>query len=59
MEICTMFENWEEKVRNTCRITEDDLVLLCGKGHETTMQLADGAVPFDERAVVRQLLQDS
>lgn len=37
---------------------ENDLVLLCGKGHETTMQLADGAVPFDERAVVRQLLQD-
>ena len=38
---------------------ENDLVLLCGKGHETTMQLSDGAVAFDERAVVRQLLQDS
>lgn len=38
---------------------ENDLVLLCGKGHETTMQLAGGAVSFDERAVVRQLLQDS
>ncbi len=37
---------------------EDDLVLLCGKGHETTMQLAEGAVPFDERAVVRQLLEE-
>lgn len=36
---------------------ENDLVLLCGKGHETTMQYADRTVPFDERAVVRELLE--
>lgn len=35
---------------------EDDLVLLCGKGHETTMQYADTTAAFDERAVVRELL---
>ena len=36
---------------------EDDLVLLCGKGHETTMQYADKTAAFDERAVVRELLE--
>ncbi len=36
---------------------ENDLVLLCGKGHETTMQYADTTLPFDERAVVRELLE--
>ena len=36
---------------------ENDLVLLCGKGHETTQLLPGGAVGFDERDIVRQLLQ--
>ena len=38
---------------------ENDLVLLCGKGHETTMQYADATVAFDERAVVRELLENA
>ena len=38
---------------------EDDLVLLCGKGHETTMQYADTTEAFDERAVVRELLENA
>jgi UDP-N-acetylmuramoyl-L-alanyl-D-glutamate--2,6-diaminopimelate ligase len=33
-----------------------DTVLLAGKATETTMVFADGAVPWDERAVARELL---
>ncbi len=34
---------------------ENDIVLISGKGAETTMMTASGQVPFDERAIVRQL----
>ncbi len=31
-----------------------DLVLIAGKGHETTIEYASGAVPFDDRVVSRE-----
>jgi UDP-N-acetylmuramoyl-L-alanyl-D-glutamate--2,6-diaminopimelate ligase len=33
-----------------------DLVLIAGKGHEQTIERADGAHPWDDRAVARELI---
>lgn len=35
-----------------------DVVLIAGKGHETTQTIGDRVLPFDDRAVARALLQD-
>ena len=35
-----------------------DTVLIAGKGHETTQEFANTIVPFDDRQVVRTLLQE-
>ena len=34
-----------------------DLVLLAGKGHEATIERAEGPLPWDERAVVSELIE--
>ena len=34
-----------------------DTVLLAGKGHEQTIEMADGPVPWDERAVAESALR--
>ncbi len=35
-----------------------DVVVLCGKGHEQTIEMADGPVPWDEAAAARQALAE-
>ncbi len=34
-----------------------DIVILCGKGSDTTMWLKDGQIPWNEREIVREILQ--
>ncbi len=36
---------------------EGDVVLIAGKGHESTQEFANTIIPFDDRQVVRALLQ--
>ncbi len=37
--------------------TDGDVVLVAGKGHETTQDMAGHRAPFDDRAVARAILQ--
>lgn len=37
---------------------EGDVLLLCGKGHETYQQNSNGKIPFDEREIVKKLLSN-
>jgi UDP-N-acetylmuramoyl-L-alanyl-D-glutamate--2,6-diaminopimelate ligase len=34
----------------------DDVVLICGKGHEATQQIGSTVVPFDDRQVAQEVL---
>lgn len=35
-----------------------DIVILCGKGSDTTMWVKDGQIPWNERAIVRDMLRN-
>ncbi len=37
----------------------DDVVVIAGKGHETTQVIGSKAFPFDDREIVRQAVNDS
>lgn len=36
---------------------EGDIVILCGKGSDTTMWVKDGQIPWNERAIAKEILK--
>ena len=58
---CRAYEVVEDRVQaieTALRFArEGDIVLIAGKGHETTQEFANTIVPFDDRQVVRTILQ--
>ena len=38
------------------RAAASDVIVLCGKGHETYQEIGDKTIPMDEREIVRSLL---
>jgi UDP-N-acetylmuramoyl-L-alanyl-D-glutamate--2,6-diaminopimelate ligase len=58
---CRAYEVVEDRaqaIETALRLArEGDIVLIAGKGHETTQEFANTIVPFDDRQVVRALLQ--
>ncbi len=39
------------------RARAGDVVIIAGKGHETTQTTGESAVPFDDRIVARELME--
>lgn len=55
----TVIENRREAIRHAlCIAQEGDMVVLAGKGHETYQEIRGVKRPFDEKVVVRELLEE-
>ena len=55
----TVIENRREAIRYAMTIAEPgDVIVLAGKGHETYQEIKGVKYPFDEKVVVRELLEE-
>ena len=54
-----MIENRREAIRYAMNMAEEgDIIVLAGKGHETYQEIMGVKRPFDEKTVVRELLDE-
>ena len=54
-----MIENRRQAIRHALSIAkEGDIVVLAGKGHETYQEIRGTKRPFNEKTVVRELLDE-
>ncbi len=54
-----IIENRREAIRHALHIGQDgDVIVLCGKGHETYQETRGVKSPFDEKVVVAELLAE-
>ncbi|MBE5771118.1 MAG: UDP-N-acetylmuramoyl-L-alanyl-D-glutamate--2,6-diaminopimelate ligase [Clostridia bacterium] len=54
-----VIENRREAIRHALQIGQDgDIIVLAGKGHETYQEIMGVKHPFDEKVVVRELLEE-
>lgn len=52
-----VIENRREAIEQALRMAEDgDVVVLAGKGHETYQEIMGIKRPFDEKAIVSEIL---
>ena len=55
----TVIENRREAIRYALQIAQDgDIIILAGKGHETYQEIMGVKRPFDEKVVVKELLEE-
>lgn len=52
-------ENRREAIRYALSVAKaDDIIILAGKGHETYQILNDGIIRFDEKEIVKQIIEE-
>ena len=58
MAVCTEIPGRREAIRQSIAAMQPgDLLLLAGKGHETTQIIQEKTLPFDEREIVTAILE--
>ncbi|NNK92104.1 MAG: UDP-N-acetylmuramoyl-L-alanyl-D-glutamate--2,6-diaminopimelate ligase [Acidimicrobiia bacterium] len=56
----TTITDRRQAIRHALELADaDDVVLVLGKGHETTQEIAGDTVPFDDREVVKSILSEA
>jgi UDP-N-acetylmuramoyl-L-alanyl-D-glutamate--2,6-diaminopimelate ligase len=57
-DACSLVEDRREAIAHGLAMAESgDIVLIAGKGHENFQDFGTRVVPFDDRAVARELLE--
>lgn len=52
-------ENRKEAIRTACMFaTEEDIILIAGKGHETYQEVKGERFPFDDREVLKEVFEE-